>query len=65
MALHQPPPPPPPPPPPDRPPPPLPEDDPGGVDAEEIADEKLFPIADVNFCGEYIAGAVPAYQEGR
>ena len=37
---YQPPPPPPPPPPPDEPPPPLPELEPGGEDAEEIADEK-------------------------
>lgn len=44
---YQPPPPPPPPPPPELPPPPLPDDDPGGVEADEIADEKLFPIAEV------------------
>ena len=66
MIPYHPPPPPPPPPPPELPPPPLPEDDPGGVDAEDMADEKLLPIAEVKFTGENAAAPapVPAYHEG-
>ena len=63
---YQPPPPPPPPPPPELPLPPLPEDEPGGVDAEDMAEEKLFPTPEVIICGENpeIPAAGPAYQEG-
>lgn len=43
-AIYQPPPPPPPPPPPDDPPPPAPEDEPGAVDADEMAELNEVPI---------------------
>lgn len=62
---YHPPPPPPPPPPPALPPPPLPEELPGGVDAAEMAEEKLFPISEVKFRGEKEATLpAPAYQAG-
>lgn len=66
MIPYQPPPPPPPPPPPELPPPPLPDDEPGGVEAEEMADEKLLPIVEVKFEGEKAAAPkpVPVYQAG-
>ena len=66
MMVYQPPPPPPPPPPPELPPPPLPEDDPGAVDADEIAEEKLLPIVEVKFDGENAAAPapVPVYHAG-
>ena len=48
------------------PPPPLPDDDPGGVDADDMADEKLFPIVKVKCEGENAAvpGIVPTYHAG-
>lgn len=65
QGAYQPPPPPPPPPPPALPPPPLPEALPGGVEAEEMAEEKLFPRSEVKRDGEKAAVLqVPAYQAG-
>lgn len=65
MSFYQPPPPPPPLPPPEEPPPPLPEELPGGDDAEEMADEKLLPISLLKRAGENaIPAAAPVYQLG-
>ena len=48
------------------PPPPLPDDDPGGVDADDMADEKLFPIVELKWEGEntVVPGIVPTYHAG-
>ena len=61
---HQPPPPPPPPPPPEEPPPPEPEDEPGAVEAEEIAPENALLKDEANAVGDEAINP-PVYHEGE